>query len=445
MLLEGEVDWTLTFAVLAAIGFGLALLGGYAAFRNGRRGHSAHSRLDDARQTAAASDKRLFEILNAIPVALVQTDLEGRFVFANRTAHQLLGRRDAALLGLRFHSATWGISFPDGRPIPPDMLPSARALRGQTVKGFQHLMANPSTRRRMLVSVTAMPIMNDEGRIIGSTAAVVETESLTRPETADLPADADTPPDTPAGQTSGPGPDVNSPARPYEEVGRISGGLAQDFGSLLTVMNNALEILSERPEDAGRVRRLAQAALDAGRRGEALTRRMAALTAGETLSSDHLLDAAILLRAFEDRLRQSAGASVDLMLILPDGPTPVRADPVAFESAVTALIRNAVEAGARSISARLAAEAGGAVLTITDDGAGMDADTLKRAPEPFFTTREAATGLGLTQAAAFARAHGGDLVLGSVEGRGSEAVLTLPAPPSAQGEDPEAGILAIDG
>jgi PAS domain S-box-containing protein len=85
---------------------------------------------------------------------------------------------------LRFHSATWGITYPDGRVIPPELLPAARALRGQTVKGFQHLMINPGTRKKMLVSVTAMPIMNGVGEVIGSSAAIVETEGLSTPHTA---------------------------------------------------------------------------------------------------------------------------------------------------------------------------------------------------------------------------------------------------------------------
>lgn len=81
------------------------------------------------------------------------------------------------LIGLRFHSATWGITYPDGRMIPADLLPIARTLRGQTVKGFQHLLVNHGSREKVLVSVTSMPIMNGAGEIIGSTAAMVELET----------------------------------------------------------------------------------------------------------------------------------------------------------------------------------------------------------------------------------------------------------------------------
>ncbi|MBU1385056.1 MAG: PAS domain-containing protein, partial [Alphaproteobacteria bacterium] len=182
MFLEGQVNWVWVLGGLAAVGWVIGLIGLWLAATNRSRHVNASDQLDLVQRVAEDSQKRLFETLNAIPVPLVETDRQGKFVFANRAAHQLLGRRDAELIGLRFHSATWGITFPDGRPIPPDLLPSARALRGQTVKGFQHLLANPATRRKMLVSVTAMPIENEQGQITGSTAAIVETEGLITPE-----------------------------------------------------------------------------------------------------------------------------------------------------------------------------------------------------------------------------------------------------------------------
>ena len=182
MFLEGQINWVWVLGGLAAAGWVIGLIGLWLAAANRSRHVDTSGQLDLVQRVAEDSQKRLFETLNAIPVALVETDRQGKFVFANRAAHQLLGRRDAELIGLRFHSATWGITFPDGRPIPPDLLPSARALRGQTVRGFQHLMANPASRRKMLVSVTAMPIENDLGQITGSTAALVETDGLITPE-----------------------------------------------------------------------------------------------------------------------------------------------------------------------------------------------------------------------------------------------------------------------
>lgn len=179
MLLESETDIKLALVVAAMAGLLLSVLFLVLWLRAAGALRAVEGSLTKTEVGADRAERRLYEILNAIPVALVETDMAGKFVFANRAAHQLLGRKDAELLGLRFHSATWGITYPDGRLIPPDLLPAARALRGQTVKGFLHLIVNPNTRKKMLVSVTAQPILNALGEVIGSSSALVETESLT--------------------------------------------------------------------------------------------------------------------------------------------------------------------------------------------------------------------------------------------------------------------------
>lgn len=592
MFLEGQVNWMWVLGAVAAVGWIVGLVALWFAFRNGTRHVSTSDQLDLVQRVADDSQKRLFETLNAIPVALVETDLQGKFVFANRAAHQLLGRKDAELIGLRFHSATWGITFPDGRPVPPDLLPSARALRGQTVRGFQHLLANPASRRKMLVSVTAMPIENELGQVTGSTAAIVETEGLQTPEQF-MPEPAAAPSDdltrrvfdaassalivvgadgrvreanrtallvlgrpeaegdfadlflaedervegrqalraalsAPAGEaepfvsrrgaeegirwsmlplsdTDGrvdalllageraePTPTaepvvIETPAAPeavsdetlalreaaetarqqaeeaiaaaaaareearaayaaarkagedaeaelaggrrMENVGRLTGGLAHDFNALLGVMTGALDMMLRQADDPARVRRIGQAALAAGQRGELLTRRLTAFSQGDDEPVLRVLDAGVLLRGMETRLRALAGPSVDLMIEGPSEAAPVSLDPVAFEGAVQSLTRNAVEAvaGRGSVAVRLETMLeGGVRLSVRDSGPGMDRDLAARAVEPFFTTREGAAGLGLSQAYAFARQCGGVLSIDSAPGEGAEVSITLP-------------------
>jgi PAS domain S-box-containing protein len=592
MFLEGQVNWMWVLGAVAAVGWIVGLVALWFAFRNGTRHVSTSDQLDLVQRVADDSQKRLFETLNAIPVALVETDLQGKFVFANRAAHQLLGRKDAELIGLRFHSATWGITFPDGRPVPPDLLPSARALRGQTVRGFQHLLANPASRRKMLVSVTAMPIENELGQVTGSTAAIVETEGLQTPEQF-MPEPAAAPSDdltrrvfdaassalivvgadgrvreanrtallvlgrpeaegdfsdlflaedervegrqalraalsAPAGEaepfvsrrgaeegirwsmlpltdTDGrvdalllageraePTPTaepvvIETPAAPeavsdetlglreaaetarqqaeeaiaaaaaareearaayaaarkagedaeaelaggrrMENVGRLTGGLAHDFNALLGVMTGALDMMLRQADDPARVRRIGQAALAAGQRGELLTRRLTAFSQGDDEPVLRVLDAGVLLRGMETRLRALAGPNVDLMIEGPSEAAPVSLDPVAFEGAVQSLTRNAVEAvaGRGSVAVRLETMLeGGVRLSVRDSGPGMDRDLAARAVEPFFTTREGAAGLGLSQAYAFARQCGGVLSIDSAPGEGAEVSITLP-------------------
>lgn len=577
MVMEGQIDWTLVFAVLAVAGHVVALAAWIWALTRRGRSDATGSALDAAVRRAEAAEARSLEILNAIPVALVETDKQGKFVFANRAAHQLLGRRDAELLGLRFHSATWGITYPDGRPVPPDLLPSARALRGQTVKGFQHLLANPATRRKMLVSVTAMPIETATGEIIGSTAAIVETEGLTQPviepeapaapepsasdalvrrvfdsassallildpdgrvkeanpvaralsgrddlilggDFADLflgedervegrqalraaltaPAGEAEPLEVrggaaagtrwnllplragdgtveallAAGERAGPEaePAVEAPAvlapvedlrpelealraraeaaeadaeraraeanaeleaaRRLEGVGRLTGGVSQDFHALLGVMTSALDMMVSQADEPDRVRRLGRAALAAGQRGETLTRRLAAFADGDDAAPVQMIDLGAVVRGMEGKLRLVAGPTVDLLVEVPSDPMVARIDPVALEGALAALVTNAAQAtsGRGSVAVRLSQTDDATLnLTVRDDGPGMDVDVARRAVEPFFTTREGAGGLGLAHAHAFARQSGGSLSITSAPDTGTEVTLALPA------------------
>lgn len=177
MLLTSEQDLILVLGVVAVVLLAMSIGAGVLATIKSMQVKQFQDLLFKAERKIDTLERRMFNVLNAVPVALVETDGSGKFTFANRAAHTLLGRKDNELIGLRFHSATWGITFPDGRVVPADMLPIARTLRGQTVKGFQHLIVNHGSHEKVLVSVTSMPIMNGNGEVIGSTSAMVELES----------------------------------------------------------------------------------------------------------------------------------------------------------------------------------------------------------------------------------------------------------------------------
>ncbi|RZJ91513.1 MAG: PAS domain-containing sensor histidine kinase, partial [Brevundimonas sp.] len=221
-----------------------------------------------------------------------------------------------------------------------------------------------------------------------------------------------------------------SGGRRMESVGRLTGGVAHDFNALLGVMTSALDMILRQADDPSRVKRLGQAALAAGQRGEVLTRRLAAFSQGEDEPVLQVMDAGVLLKAMEARLRAQAGPGVDLLIEGPSDVATARLDPVAFEGAVRALVANAVEAvdGQGSVAVRLETlMEGGLRLSVRDSGPGMDRELAARALEPFFTTKEGASGLGLSQAYAFARQSSGVLSIDSVEGEGAEVSITLPS------------------
>jgi len=98
------------------------------------------------------------------------------------------------------------------------------------------------------------------------------------------------------------------------------------------------------------------------------------------------------------------------------------------------LIENALQAGGGDLRLKvhLYRRDGALRLCITDNGPGIDAGTLARLGEPFFTTRTTGTGLGLAVAKAVAKAHQGQLQLRSRPGQGTCAVVTLPLIPAVQ-------------
>ncbi|MBX9576508.1 MAG: histidine kinase, partial [Caulobacteraceae bacterium] len=219
-------------------------------------------------------------------------------------------------------------------------------------------------------------------------------------------------------------------ARRLEGVGRLTGGVSQDFHALLGVMTSALDMMVSQADEPERVRRLGRAALAAGQRGEALTRRLAAFAEGDDAAPVQMIDLGAVVRGLEGKLRLVAGPTVDLMVEAPSDPLIARVDPVALEGALAALVTNAAQAtgGQGSVAVRLSREDDATVrLTVRDDGPGMEADIARRAVEPFFTTKDGAAGLGLSQAHAFARQSGGALSIETAPGAGTGVTLDLPA------------------
>jgi signal transduction histidine kinase len=106
----------------------------------------------------------------------------------------------------------------------------------------------------------------------------------------------------------------------------------------------------------------------------------------------------------------------------------VVADRAAIERALTALLRNAAEAGAAQVELAAHADGDALVIDVRDDGPGMPADDLQRAAHAFFTTRrgDGGVGLGLTLAREMLRRHGGSLTLQANTPRGLHVQLRVP-------------------
>jgi len=226
-----------------------------------------------------------------------------------------------------------------------------------------------------------------------------------------------------------------------EAIGQLTGGVAHDFNNLLAAIHGSLELLRKRTADDQQAQRLLDNSLKAAERGAALTQRMLAFARRQELSTEHVaIDA--LVSGVMDLIQRSLGPTFTIETRFATELPAVAADVHQLEMALLNLAVNARDAmpdgGTIAIEAEDRCVAAGDVpdlaagdyvrLTVTDQGSGMDADTLARAADPFFTTKGVGkgTGLGLSMVHGFARQLGGALHLESAPGVGTSAHIWLP-------------------
>jgi signal transduction histidine kinase/CheY-like chemotaxis protein len=224
-----------------------------------------------------------------------------------------------------------------------------------------------------------------------------------------------------------------------ESIGQLTGGVAHDFNNLLTAVLGNLELLRKRVPGDPSIDRLIDGAMQGAQRGASLTQRLLAFARRQALEP-RPVDMVELVRGMHDLLRRSIGPSVHMEIDLPEDLPPAQADANQIELALLNLAVNARDAmpdgGTLAIAldcsttedAQDLGEGRYVRLLVADTGDGMDGDTLKRAIEPFFSTKEVGkgTGLGLSMIHGLALQLKGALRLFSEPGHGTRAELWLP-------------------
>lgn len=229
-------------------------------------------------------------------------------------------------------------------------------------------------------------------------------------------------------------------AQKMEAIGHLTGGVAHDFNNLLMAVLGNLDLLRKHFGDEPKAARLIEGALQGAQRGAALTQRLLAFARRQDLKVEPV-DLVDLVRGMTDLLWKSVGSRIQINYDLPGALPPVLADANQIELALLNLVvnsRDAMSAGgeiAISLKKVEIARATGdlttgiyIVLSVRDNGQGMAPETLKRAIDPFFSTKELGkgTGLGLSMIHGLAVQLRGALRLSSSIGAGTKAELWLP-------------------
>ena len=242
-----------------------------------------------------------------------------------------------------------------------------------------------------------------------------------------------------------------------EAIGRMASAVAHDFNNLLTGILGFGDVLAAR---AGHEPHLAPAIDEirkAGERARVLTHQLLSLGRRQELRSE-VFDLTVRLHDVRPLVRRLLGTGIELRMNLEPGVGLVIGDPTRIEQAVFNLVINARDAidgegtvfldvQGEDLDEQAARRHAGVrpgrytVVSVTDDGPGIDAEVLPHVFEPFFTTKEPGkgTGLGLSNVYNVVRQMGGFVEIETEPGMGTEVRVFLPraVSGSVRQEEPE--------
>jgi PAS domain S-box-containing protein len=228
-----------------------------------------------------------------------------------------------------------------------------------------------------------------------------------------------------------------------DAIGQLTGGVAHDFNNLLTVLSGNLQLLEEECGRHPGAAALIASALRAVGRGAELTSKLLAFGRRQHLAP-RAVEPQALLGEIGTLLERTLGDTIRLKVECADSIPPAFVDPTQLDTALVNLVLNARDAMPRGGEITLAAcerwvtsaEAHGelgqghyVVFRIDDTGHGMTPETLARAMEPFYTTKDVGrgSGLGLSMVYGFVRQSGGYMHIDSRLGYGTSVELYFPA------------------
>lgn len=231
-------------------------------------------------------------------------------------------------------------------------------------------------------------------------------------------------------------------AQHMQAVGQLAGGVAHEFNNILQAVQGGASLIANHVSDPQVVRRFTHIILRASQRGGVITEGLLSFARKARFTTERI-DPAVMLDALGEVLAHTLGAAVRVGVEHPPELPAIIADKTQLETALINLATNARDAMSDGGELTLAASVENVTdaraaeglrpgrylqIVVTDTGAGMDAETLAHAADPFFTTKgpDRGTGLGLSMAKGFAEQSGGGLAIASVPGEGTSVTLWLP-------------------
>ncbi len=364
-----------------------------------------------AQQRLAEEKEQLATTLRSIGEAVATTDVHGRIALLNGVAEELTGWTQSEAAGrplaevLRLHTSPAGASC---HHLVLDVL-----RHGGVLELTKRIALRSRHGRECAVHLTAAPIRRQEdGLITGSVTVFRDTTGEQRLE------------------------EELQKASRLESIALIAGGVAHDFNNILTAVLGHISLaktkLSPVPPVINSIEKACLHATD-------LTRQLLTFSKGNVPNRRVESLREVVREGVEFALH---GSSLRASFDLPEDLAPVEVDRHQIHQVISNLVLNAVQASpegsvlhveARSVPVSrdepvATLEPGRYVrLTIRDDGMGIAPEHLGRIFDPYFTTKEAGSGLGLATAYSIVKKHDGAMQVDSTVGVGTAFHIYLPA------------------
>ncbi len=229
-----------------------------------------------------------------------------------------------------------------------------------------------------------------------------------------------------------------------ETIGRLAGGVAHDFNNILMAITSYCELIQLLKATQEPVLKYISEILMAAQKGTSLTRQLLAFSRKQILQPK-VVNLNTVLSNMDNMLRRLIGEDIELSHRFDPNLGLIRVDPAQMEQVIMNLVVNARDAMPQGgnlsietsnfkmdqlfVDVHLGSIAGDYVLiTVTDNGEGMDSSTMLHVFEPFFTTKEKGkgTGLGLSTVYGIVKQSGGYITAYSETGHGTSFKIYLP-------------------
>jgi len=362
-------------------------------------------------EEAMAREKELLEVtLASIGDGVICTDLDGRVTMMNQVAAELTGTGRKEAEGRPLSEVFRIVNEKDRSPAED---PVSRVIRDGRIQGLaNHAILISANGREYRIADSASPIRAGDGTMIG---VVMVFRDITMQQKME---------------------EEMAISEKLRAIGTLAGGIAHDFNNILTGISGNLSLL--RPLVDGnasaveKIERMEQAV----KRGRSLSRQLITFASGGA-PAIAAGDIAAVIR--ESCALVTPGSKTSCRIEVADDIHPCLMDPDQISQALANLVINAIQAMPdggeivitaenRRIEDDPALAAGDYVhISVSDQGRGIEPDILPRIFDPYFTTKEDGSGLGLASCHAIIKNHNGRITVESEPGRGTVFHLLIPA------------------